>query len=83
MKKDLVVITGGTSDLGLELAKLFSKTKINVLSLSRSRKIELKNVFYEYGNLSDENFIKSVYKKYEKDFSIKYLINNAASGFFC
>lgn len=81
MKNKLVVITGGTSGLGLELVKLFLK-KHDVLCIARTKKCELERVKYEYGNIADENFVKSVYKKYSKDYTISYLINNAAQGCF-
>ena len=79
--ESLVVITGGTQGLGLELVKLFSKNN-KVLVIARTKREELKGVFYEYGNLSDETFIKNVYEKYSKEYSISYLINNAAAGVF-
>ena len=81
MKNKLVIITGGTSGLGFELVKLFSKNH-KVLVLARTRKDEYANVYYEYGNIADENFVKSVYRKYSKDYTISYLINNAARGCF-
>ena len=80
--KDLVVISGGTSGLGLELAKLFSK-KYEVLSISRTKKSNvIQNLIYEYGDVCDEKFIKSLYAKYSKNYKIKFLINNAAVGMF-
>ncbi len=79
--ESLVVVTGGTQGLGLELVKLFSKNN-KVLVIARTKREELKGVFYEYGNLSDETFIKNVYEKYSKEYSISYLINNAAAGVF-
>ncbi len=81
MKNNLVVITGGNSGLGLELVKNFVKNS-KVLVLARTKREELENVFYEYGNIADEVFIKSVYNKYETDFNISFLINNAAVGCF-
>lgn len=81
MKQDLVVITGGNSGLGLELVKNFTDTN-NVLVISRTKKEEIKGVFYEYGSIADEEFVKKLYKKYSKNFNITYLINNAAVGSF-
>ena len=75
--KDLVVITGGTRGLGLELVKLFCK-KYSVLVLSRKKMgREIQGVMYEKGDISDEDFLISVYKKYAKNYRILYLINNA------
>ena len=79
--KKLVVVTGGTSGLGLELVKKF-KESYDVLVLARTKKEELENVKYEYGNIADENFIKNVYTKYKNEYVIDYLINNAACGRF-
>lgn len=81
MKENLVVITGGSSGLGLELVKLFSAGS-KVLVISRTKRDELKNVFYEYGNIADEDFVKKVYLKYSENYQINYLINNAAKGLF-
>ena len=61
--ENLVVITGGTKGLGLELVKLFAK-KEKVLVIARTKLNEIKGVLYEYGNLSDEVFLKNVYQKY-------------------
>lgn len=81
--KDLVVISGGTSGLGFELVKLFSK-KYEVVSISRTPKQEavLSGVMYEYGDICDEKFVKLLYSKYSKNYKIKFLINNAAVGLF-
>lgn len=81
MKENLIVITGGNSGLGLELVKLFC-AKSKVLVLARTKRGELKGVFYEYGNIADEQFVKDTYAKYSKEFNISYLINNAAVGVF-
>ena len=81
MKGSLVVITGGNSGLGLVLVKLFKKAH-KVLVIARNKRTEFKDVFYEYGSVSDENFLKEVYAKYSKNFNVKFLINNAAVGCF-
>lgn len=80
--KKMVVVTGGTSGLGLELTKLFSQAGYSVLVLARTQKEELENVMYEYGSIADESFVKKVYEKYSKHYCIEYLINNAACGSF-
>lgn len=81
MKKDLVVITGGNSGLGLELTKLFSK-KHNVLVIARTKRDELPNVKYEYGDISNEKFVRNLYSNLSETYNISYLINNAAAGVF-
>lgn len=78
--KDLVVITGGNSGLGQELVKLFSAEQ--VLVIARTKRTEIKGVFYEYGSVADEKFLKKVYEKYSKNYRIKILFNNAAVGLF-
>ena len=81
--KNLVVITGGTSGLGQSLTKLFAKQNdSDVLVVARTKKNEIAGVHYEYGSISDEKFIKNVYKNYGKNYKISYLINNAACGLF-
>lgn len=81
MKKSLIVITGGGKGLGKSLATKF-KSLGQVLVLTRSRVEEIKDVIYEYGDISDEKFITEVYNKYQKSYKIKYLINNAGCGLF-
>lgn len=81
MKENLVVITGGTSGLGLELVKLFKRNN-KVLVISRKKKDELDGVIYAYGNVADEEFLKKLYSMLSKDYNISYLINNAGSGAF-
>lgn len=63
--KDIVVITGGTSGLGLELVKKFINAGYIVGNLARnSKKLEqLNNLYpgkhYGYaGNVTDEVFVK-------------------------
>ena len=83
--KDLIVITGGTSGLGLSLVKMFKNEKnSDILVISRTKRTELMGggIHYEYGNISDEKFLKTLYSKYGKNYVIKYLINNAATGRF-
>ncbi len=82
MKKECIVITGGDSGLGLELVRLFVKANKQVVSISMTKKQQIKDVIYFYGNISDEKFVKNVYKTLEKEFYISYLINNAGVGLF-
>lgn len=81
MKENLVVITGGNKGLGGELAKLFCK-KYKVLVIVRTKREELPNVLYRYGDISDEKFVKGLYSSLAETYNIAYLINNAAAGLF-
>ncbi len=81
MKKDLVVITGGNSGLGLELVKLFSK-KYEVLVIARTKREELSGGLYKYGDICNEEFVKGLYSSIAEKYNICYLVNNAAVGAF-
>ncbi len=87
--KELVVITGGSSGLGLELAKNISK-EYTVCLVSRDREklkkgIELlsttnQHIFY-VADVSIESEVKNLYK-HIKDYKLKYIINCAGVGMF-
>lgn len=80
MKKNLIVITGGKG-LGKSLAKKF-KSLGQVLIITRNQVEEITGIMYEYGDISDEDFLINLYKKYSKSYKITYLINNAGCGLF-
>lgn len=63
------------------MAKCF-KANFQVISISRSKREEISNVEYFYGDVSDEEFVKSLYKKLKEKYNLKILINNAATGRF-
>lgn len=88
MQKDIIIITGGTSGLGLELVKEFMNKNFYVCNISRNEeKLDLLNNQYSNhkgfaGNITDEKFIKKTIAEIGKLGNIKILINNAACGVF-
>ena len=92
--KELCIITGASRGLGKELASEFCQ-KTNVCLIARSKK-ELANVKENLtkiskneimtfvGDISDEAFVKNMFAELkQKEYTIKYLINNAGVGRFC
>ena len=83
-KCKVVLITGGSSGVGLEIAKFFIKKNATVIVCSKNFKklqIEFKkfaNVYFKSVDVADEKkiifFIKSIIKKFKR---IDILINNA------
>lgn len=75
----IIVITGGTSGIGLDLKKLFVQRGDIVLTISTR---ELKEDKYHYScSVSDEKSIKEVIEKIGKEYGhIDMLINNAGFG---
>lgn len=89
MEKNIVIITGGTSGLGLELVKQCIDRGLYVCNLARNQEKmkELDNSFNEnykgfVGDISDEEFVKNTIKEISKIGNIKYLINNAEKACF-
>src|SRR5574344_1820196 len=93
--KDLVVITGGGSGLGFELAKKFAKKGFVIYLVDlNSEKLYFANKYlrenfhatvYSFcGNVSDEQFIKKIFLNIDTEkIELKYLINSAGQGSFC
>lgn len=89
MNKDIVIITGGTSGLGLCLVKKLIEKGYYVCNIARNKeKLEELNKTYPnnhqgyVGNITDENFIKETVETISKQGNIKYLINNAQTAIF-
>lgn len=87
--KDIMIVTGGTSGLGLELVKQGLERGMFVCNIGRNREKmdELNQVFTENyqgfcGDVSDEDFMIDTIAKIEKLGKIKILINNAEKGIF-
>ena len=83
--KDIIIITGGTSGLGLELVKESIKRGLFVCNLARNEEkmAKLDELYKEnykgfIGDISDEEFVKSSIKQIKKMGNISYLVNNAA-----
>jgi short-subunit dehydrogenase len=92
--KNICVITGASRGLGKELASLFA-SKTNVCLISRDqkelekvganlKKLTKNQILTFAGDISDENFVKSVFNELQQNkFQISALINNAGVGRFC
>lgn len=86
------LITGGTSGIGYELARLFAKDRYNIILVARSRE-ELENTAEEFSNIYGVNVITiekdlmqvnapfEVYNEViSKGINIDILVNNAGQG---
>jgi uncharacterized protein len=87
MQMKTVLITGGTSGIGLELVKLFIKDAYQVVVASRSKRMppdpEYKNVVYIQSDLSEPGSAKKLHAQLEsRNISIEVLVNNAGFGDF-
>lgn len=78
--KTVVILTGGTSGIGLETAKCLVKAGCTVYEFSR-READLEPIHHIRADVSDEEGIrKAVDLVYEKEGQIDVLINNAGFG---
>ena len=89
MNKDIIIVTGGASGLGLELVKQFIKKNYFVCNIDRNfEKMETLNNTYKnnykgfVGNIADSVFVKDVINEISKLGNIKMLINNAGEPSF-
>ena len=87
--KDIIIITGGTSGLGLELVKQSIEKGLLVCNIGRnkSKMEELNNQYGEkhigfIGDISDEEFVDKTMDEIEKLGKIKILVNNAGEPSF-
>lgn len=88
-RQDIIIITGGTSGLGLELVKKCIEKGYMVCNIGRnSIKIqELNNQYGEnhkgfVGDISDEEFVNNAIAEISRLGNIKVLINNAGEPAF-
>ncbi|MCI9177500.1 MAG: SDR family oxidoreductase [Clostridia bacterium] len=89
MDKEIVIITGGASGLGLELVKQFIEKNYFVCNIDRNiEKMQVLNNTYKdnykgfIGDISDSAFVKNVINEISNLGNIKILINNAGEPSF-
>ena len=89
MEKNIVIVTGGTSGLGLELVKQCIEKGFFVCNIARNQeKMKALDNTYQnnhkgfIGDVSDEEFVISTVKEIAKLGDIKVLINNAGEPSF-
>ena len=74
-KKEIAIVTGGSSGIGLAIVELFRKKSITTISVSRHHCSSENHIQCE---VSDEESVKVMIKKVIKDFQkIDFLVNNA------
>lgn len=89
MMKDIIIITGGTSGLGLELVKQSIERGFFVCNIARNKlkMEELNSIFTDnyrgfVGDITDSEFINKSIKEITELGNIAYLINNAEKAIF-
>lgn len=88
--KKISLITGGSSGLGFALANELVSKDYNVCIIGRNQeklndavKALAKNVISYCGDITDEEFVKYVFKDLtDKGYYVDYLYNNAGVGYF-
>lgn len=89
MNKEIIIITGGASGLGLELVKQFMQKDYFVCNIDRDiEKMQILDSTYKdnykgfIGDISDSEFVKTVINEISYLGNIKILINNAGEPSF-
>lgn len=89
MEKEILIITGGTSGLGLEIVKQAIERNLYVCNLARNvaKSKELDLMFKEnyksfVGDITDANFVSKSIEEISKLGNIRYLINCAEKACF-
>ena len=77
----VIVITGGSSGIGLETARLFSNNKEDIVYVLNRREVKENNINWIYCELLDNNSIRhAVNEITNKHHIVDLLINNAGMG---
>src|SRR5687768_8242339 len=90
-RNEYALVTGGTSGIGYEIAKLLAQDGYNIVLVARSteRLLEVSDEFQDLGvdvllldkDLFNPNAAREIYAEIkDKDIQINVLINNAAQG---
>lgn len=89
MHKDILIITGGSSGLGLEIIKQAIERDLFVCNLARNEQKmkELDEMFHDnykgfVGDITDEVFVNKAINEISTLGNIKYLVNNAQKACF-
>ena len=89
MNNNIVIVTGGTSGLGLELVKQLLEKNYFVCNISRNEEklIKMNDMFLDNyksfcGDISDENFVIETINSIKNLGTIVALINNAGEASF-
>ena len=91
--KNIVIITGGSSGVGKQIAKEFLLKNENICIVARNKsklekvqkelaKLTNNDVLVYTGDISDEEFVKDFYADITKKYNITCLVNNAGVGRF-
>lgn len=93
MIKNIVLITGGASGLGLEMVKIFLKKGFNVAVIDRDiekinkmqdiKDSNINNLHIYAGDVRDEDFVEKTINQITNNYNIEYLINNAGVIWAC
>lgn len=89
MKNDILIVTGGSSGLGLEIIKQAIERDLFICNISRNEQkmkeldLMFKNNYRGFvGDITDEDFINKTINEISKLGNIKYLVNNAQKTCF-
>ncbi|MDR2035707.1 MAG: SDR family NAD(P)-dependent oxidoreductase [Coriobacteriales bacterium] len=93
--KSITIVTGASSGLGYEIAKIMAEAEASLCLVARSserlnqvkedweQRFPACEIVAKSGDISDESFVKSVYSGLlQQGFCVEHLINCAGAGYF-